>query len=153
MIYFSSVILKRMIHIRFWASCNVKQIILPSTVVNSGSGKPKAGWSKIIQQETKITQSSRTIALYQRVVLDDEHISDGEAVTATRISTTAGPWTHTAHLRLTRRTRTHTRTLYVPIRLRRSTLPGLLPVSHLQSIVETRAIDHAHSRCGTWPYP
>lgn len=88
------------------------------------------------------------VALYQRVVLDDEHIGDREVVAATRISTIAGSWTHAAHLQLTRRTRTHARTLYaVLIRPRRSILPGLLPVSHLQPIVEMRAIDHAHSRC------
>lgn len=57
-----------------------------------------------------MTQGNRTIvALYQRVILDDEHIDDGKAVAATRISMTASPWPHAAHLRLIR-TRTHART-------------------------------------------
>jgi len=129
----------------------VRRVSLPSTVVNCGGpGRPSAGRSRTIQQESRMTQRSRApLALHQGMAVpDDEHgVGDGRAVAATRISTTTGP-TRRRHQHL-RPTRTHACThapaAVVPARPRRSTLPGLLPVSHLRPIAEARAIDHAHS--------
>lgn len=66
--------------------------ILPSAVVNSeGSGRPRAGWSRIIQ-ETRTTQNSRTaVVLRQGLVPDVGYVGDAQIVAATLISTTAGP--------------------------------------------------------------
>jgi len=136
---------------RFRASgVHVTRVTLPSTVVNCGGpGRPSAGRSRTIQQESRTTQSSRApLALHQGVAVpDDEHgVGDGQAVAATRISTTAGPTRRRHHLRPTRtHACTHAPAAVVPARPRRSTLPGLLPVSHLRPIAEARAIDHAHS--------
>jgi len=138
---------------RFRASgVHVRRVTLPSTVVNCGGpGRPSAGRSRTIQQESRTTQSSRApLALHQGVAVpDDEHgVGDGQAVAATRISTTAGPTRRRHHLRPTRtHACTHAPAAVVPAHPRRSTLPGLLPVSHLRPIAEVRAIDHAHSHC------
>lgn len=89
-----------------------------------------------------------TVVLHQELVLDVGYVGDGQVVAAF-ISTTAGlppagprgtPAAYARHAR------THAPVRRVPARPRRSTLPGLLPVSHLQPIAEARAIDDAHSR-------
>lgn len=82
---------------------SAKSSLLPST--GGESGNPK---TEIIQERITRMENRRTamqMLLYQVVIP-----GNGQVVAAKRISTTAGSWLHAAHLRPTRRIRTHART-------------------------------------------